>query len=41
MKKLIPYVFRHRTILKPEAELRGVTVESILESVLEEVPVPR
>jgi len=41
VKKLIPYVFRHRTVLKPEAELRGVTVESILESVLEEVPVPR
>ena len=33
--------FRHRIALRPEAELEGVTVDSILDSVLSSVPVPR
>ncbi|HEY8826247.1 MAG TPA: MoxR family ATPase [Jatrophihabitantaceae bacterium] len=33
--------FRHRIALRPEAELEGVTVDAVLESVLSSVPVPR
>jgi MoxR-like ATPase len=33
--------FRHRIQLRPEAELEGVTVDGVLESVLAAVPVPR
>ncbi|PZS35792.1 MAG: AAA family ATPase [Pseudonocardiales bacterium] len=33
--------FRHRIQLRPEAELEGVTVDSILDSVLSSVQVPR
>jgi len=33
--------FRHRISLRPEAELEGVTVDGVLESVLASVPVPR
>ncbi|MDT4964708.1 MAG: MoxR-like ATPase [Pseudonocardiales bacterium] len=33
--------FRHRIQLRPEAELEGVTVDSVLDSVLSSVPVPR
>jgi MoxR-like ATPase len=33
--------FRHRIQLRPEAELEGVTVDGLLETVLASVPVPR
>jgi MoxR-like ATPase len=33
--------FRHRISLRPEAELEAVTVDSVLDSVLASVPVPR
>jgi MoxR-like ATPase len=33
--------FRHRIALKPEAELEGMQVEGLLESVLASVPAPR
>jgi MoxR-like ATPase len=33
--------FRHRIQLRPEAELEGVTVDGVLESVLASVPAPR
>jgi MoxR-like ATPase len=33
--------FRHRIQLRPEAELEGMTVDALLESVLSAVPVPR
>ena len=33
--------FRHRIQLRPEAELEGVTVDGVLETVLASVPVPR
>jgi MoxR-like ATPase len=34
-------VLRHRIILKPEAEIEGLTVESLIDSVISAVPVPR
>ncbi len=40
VKYLANPVLRHRIMLKPEAELEGVTVESIISSVLREVEVP-
>ena len=33
--------FRHRIQLRPEAELEGITVDGVLESVLASVPAPR
>ena len=33
--------FRHRVQLRPEAELEGITVDGLLETVLAGVPVPR
>jgi len=33
--------FRHRIALRPEAELEGVTVDGVLDSVLASVPAPR
>jgi MoxR-like ATPase len=33
--------FRHRIQLRPEAELEGVAVDGVLETVLASVPVPR
>jgi MoxR-like ATPase len=41
VKALARPTLRHRVSLRPEAELEGVTVESVLESVLASVPVPR
>jgi MoxR-like ATPase len=40
MKELAPAVLSHRLILKPNAELRGVTSESVLTEVLETEAVP-
>jgi len=34
-------VLRHRIILKPEAEIEGLTVEGLIDSVISAVPVPR
>ena len=33
-------VLRHRLLLRPEAELQGVTAQSLIESILAAVPVP-
>ena len=41
VKALARPTLRHRLSLRPEAELEGVTVESVLEGVLASVPVPR
>jgi MoxR-like ATPase len=41
VKALAAPTLRHRLNLRPEAELEGVTVESVLDSVLASVPVPR
>ena len=41
MKALARPTLRHRLALRPEAELEGVSVESVLDGVLASVPVPR
>ncbi len=38
VKFLVPFVFAHRLLLKPEAELRGLTADGILKSILESTP---
>ena len=41
VKALARPTLRHRVQLRPEAELEGVTVEGVLDTVLAAVPVPR
>ena len=41
VKALARPTLRHRLALRPEAELEGVTTESVLDGVLASVPVPR
>jgi MoxR-like ATPase len=41
VKALARPTLRHRVQLRPEAELEGVTVDGVLDSVLATVPVPR
>ena len=41
VKALARPTLRHRVQLRPEAELEGVTVDSVLDSVLSSVPAPR
>jgi len=41
VKALVPPAYRHRIILKPEAEIQGVTPDEAVVRVLAEVPVPR
>ncbi len=41
VKAMARATLRHRVQLRPEAELEGVTVESVLDSVLAATPVPR
>ena len=41
VKALARPTLRHRVQLRPEAELEGVTVDAVLETVLATVPVPR
>ena len=41
VKALARPSLRHRVTLRPEAELEGVTADSVLETVLSTVPVPR
>ncbi|MGB3258794.1 MAG: MoxR family ATPase, partial [Ornithinimicrobium sp.] len=41
VKALAPGTLTHRLSLRPEAELEGVTVRSVLDSALNSVPVPR
>ena len=38
IKTLVPLVLAHRLILKPEAELRGHTAQTILDDILEKTP---
>lgn len=37
---LVPFVFGHRMILKPEAKYEGITTEEMIERILTKVPVP-
>jgi MoxR-like ATPase len=41
VKALARPSLRHRVTLRPEAELEGVTADSVLDTVLSTVPVPR
>jgi MoxR-like ATPase len=41
IKFLAPPVYRHRIILKPEAEIEGLTADRAIERILARVPVPR
>lgn len=41
VKLLAPAVLRHRLILRPEAEIEGLTADRLIERVLAAVPVPR
>jgi len=41
VKFVAPAVLRHRLILRPEAELEGITPDRLIDSVLASVPVPR
>ncbi|HMA35634.1 MAG TPA: MoxR family ATPase [Chloroflexia bacterium] len=41
IKSLVPPIYRHRIILKPEAEIEGLTADRAIERILGRVPVPR
>ena len=34
-------LLRHRLILKPESQLDGIIIDSVINSILKQVPVPR
>ena len=40
IKAVAPWVLRHRLVLRPEAELAGLTPEGLVADLLEQVPVP-
>ncbi len=40
IKSLAVHILRHRLILTPEAQMRGVTAEDVIEELLANVPVP-
>ena len=41
VKEIAFYALNHRILLKPEAELEGITIASLIQEALERVPVPR
>ena len=41
IKALARPTLRHRVVVRPEAELEGVTADGILDSILSATPVPR
>jgi len=41
VKALVPPVYRHRVILRPEAEIEGLDADAVMEQVLAKVEVPR
>ena len=41
IKEIAPWVLRHRILLRPEAEIEGMTSDQVVEQVLESVEVPR
>jgi len=41
IKTVAPPLLRHRLILRPEAQLDGVSIESVIQALLSQVPVPR
>jgi MoxR-like ATPase len=40
LKELVPPVFAHRLLLLPDAQMRGVTPQDVLDDILHSVPVP-
>ncbi len=41
VKYLAPHVYRHRILLKPEAEIEGLTSDGVIDRLLTEVEIPR
>jgi len=41
VKQMALPTLRHRLILKPEAEVEGLTADRILKTLLDQIPVPR
>ncbi len=41
LRALAPAVLGHRLVLRPEFEIEGLTIDEVLERLLEQVPVPR
>jgi MoxR-like ATPase len=41
IQRLVPAVFGHRIVLKPEAEAQGAQVSDVINTVLQSVPVPQ
>lgn len=41
VKFLAPHVYRHRILLKPEAEIEGLTPDDVIERLLAEAEIPR
>jgi MoxR-like ATPase len=41
VKSLAAPVLRHRIIMKPEAEIEGLTPDRVADRILSRVPVPR
>jgi MoxR-like ATPase len=41
VKFIVPPVFRHRILLKPEAEIEGLDADSVIQRLLAQVEVPR
>ncbi len=41
VKYLAPHVYRHRILLKPDAEIEGLTADDVIDRLLAEVEIPR
>jgi MoxR-like ATPase len=41
IKEVVPPIFRHRIILKPEAEIEGLDADTVIQRMLAQVEVPR
>ncbi len=41
VKAVVPPVYRHRVILKPEAEIEGLDADAVIARILGKIEVPR
>ena len=41
VKRLAPHVYRHRILLKPEAEIEGLAADDVIDRLLAELDIPR
>ena len=41
VKWLVPHVYRHRILLKPEAEIEGLSADDVIDRLLAELDIPR